>query len=623
MSSKLSHALATSAGLLLAACTKYPPDCEPHQVFNPTARSCAVRCGTREAPAHPQCYDVDSGMLVSTTGDAAADAAITDAAPLSDASDVATADSGDVPAPRQVFPMSLVVLSGQQPTLKWALAEGTDGASIELCRDRAMSADCQRWTATGSESRVPSPLARGVWFWRLAGRSGAREGAAKSHTWSFWSSGRPSARDASYAQIPDINGDGLADVVFVEQDNRDTIPDGGAPLPFQLAVQLGRRAAAPAPPVRLSAPAGAVVGGGRIADTNADGFGDFVGTFVTAEGRSAVAVYFGSPTGFEPVPQTINSPDATPSFLFGVVSLALGDTNGDGFAEFAFCSPAVERDAATPGRCHIFTSSRAGIASAPTATVFAPSIGPGTSFEALETNSGAQGDINGDGFGDLVLVSSQYTSGERAPARVWVFPGSRSGLPSAPAQTIVAPTAASNFGGMLSVLGDQDGDGRLEVSFNALLENGGTIYVFRGGPEGIVTPAAQTLPATEPGESTRYARVVGDINGDGLGDVSFGRVMWPMFSAPKDVQISFLLGGAAGVTTTGAPFASRTEPSTALILFPELPHGIGDVDGDGLFDIIDSRRDRLCFGHATGVPDRCAPLYASPANYVRNAAGMF
>lgn len=156
---------AAAAALLISACTKQPPTCEPHQVYNAAARSCAVRCGTREAPAHPECYDTDSGMIVSTASDASD--AQSDAAnrvdaftlPLDDAStDTSHALDGSrdasgpptliedptVETPRATSPLSTAIVTSQRPTLRWVSTAAIDGAVVEVSRTRDFTTIEQR-----------------------------------------------------------------------------------------------------------------------------------------------------------------------------------------------------------------------------------------------------------------------------------------------------------------------------------------------------------------------------------------------------------------------------------------------------------------------------------------------
>jgi hypothetical protein len=110
-------------------------------------------------------------------------------------------------------PLSTATVTSQQPTLRWLLAPGTDGARVELCRDRAMTTSCTSFDATGASGRPGSNLAPGVWFWRVLGRSGASAGTTGSVVWQFVVGARSAGVDASWGTTLDVNGDGYADVV--------------------------------------------------------------------------------------------------------------------------------------------------------------------------------------------------------------------------------------------------------------------------------------------------------------------------------------------------------------------------------------------------------------------------
>ncbi len=621
----------------LTGCPRPRKQCLAGQDYFADFDDCLWRCNDPATPPGERCVESDGGVRESGVGRSDASDVVNDmtAAPADSAVDVTMGDiatDGDasegVAAPRQVFPLSLVMLSGNQPTLKWALANGTDGASIELCRDRALTAECQRWSAVGSESRVPMALARGPWFWRLRGRAGMRDGSATSAIWYFWSSGRASARDATYAQIPDVNGDGLADVVWVENDEAGLgVTDGGARLTPRVRVQLGQRGTTPSAPSMTELTGMEFVGSRLIADVNGDGFGDLVGTRIDSAPvpSSSVVVLFGSATGLRPTPRITSSPDATFA-LFGTPVLAIGDADGDGWAEFASCSPVIERDSTTPGRCHLYSSNHEGIEPRPRRTLSLPTFGPGVSVRGLLGQATSQGDVNGDGFGDLMLVSDQYLS-DRDTAleeRVWLFLGQRAGIADRPSQSVLSPERRNAFGFNLSILGDQDGDGALETVLAAPLGSGAPIFVFNGDASGVRTPARQVLPSTISGERNRASIAIGDVDGDGLGDVAIGRQIAPIGPPTQEIELLVHFGTTTGIQGTGSRFATRSLPSNEVVLVIDLLAGIGDVDGDGLFDVFDERRQRLCFGERSAVPGRCQPVVAPTVGMTRMvASAMF
>jgi len=126
------------------------------------------------------------------------------------------------------------------------------------------------------------------------------------------------------------------------------------------------------------------------------------------------------------------------------------------------------------------------------------------------------GDVNGDGFGDvLVRIAVEDT----AQARAALFLGGPEGPSLVPAWMFVTRQEDT---WLVRPAGDVNGDGHADVlvgrPFGGSPFNAGRVSVFHGGPTGL--PAAPNydllspLPAAEQyfGLSADYA---GDVNGDG------------------------------------------------------------------------------------------------------------
>src|SRR6185503_3773355 len=91
----------------------------------------------------------------------------------------------EIAAPRRIAPMSTATVTSTRPTLRWELGEGSDGARVELCRDRAMSDGCASFDASGSDGMPADALDPGIWFWRLRGMRGANVGDTEGPIWEF------------------------------------------------------------------------------------------------------------------------------------------------------------------------------------------------------------------------------------------------------------------------------------------------------------------------------------------------------------------------------------------------------------------------------------------------------
>jgi hypothetical protein len=191
------------------------------------------------------------------------------------------------------------------------------------------------------------------------------------------------------------------------------------------------------------------------------------------------------------------------------------------------------------------------------------------------------GDIDGDGFVDLVLSNGNAD----------VYRGSASGFAAAPSQSIQTMQGGSNGESIGDVNGDGYGDlvvpGQyVDADSNSFL----TLNVYGGGPSGLsITP--QTITASVLHQPPFGNTDTGDFNGDGYADVVVGNV-----SGATNGVVSVFYGSATGLDATSTDIAM---PASA----PDLTvASIGDVNGDGYDDIVALRQSAyVYFGSATGI----------------------
>lgn len=199
----------------------------------------------------------------------------------------------------------------------------------------------------------------------------------------------------------------------------------------------------------------------------------------------------------------------------------------------------------------------------------------------------AFGDIDGDGFSDLVVGDITTTSNDQTN-RISVYRGGPTGLDgtSKPAWVINVPTVAADagftsysfFAGSVSVPGDLNGDGYADVMASSLTSGGsvnGPTFVFFGHAAG---PSA-TPDATIHGEGVAYqffpAGNIGDVDGDGYADV--------IGTTEADWGVWLFPGGPMG--PSDANRHPLTKPAQAQNgNFGGVISGAGDLDGDGYPD---------------------------------------
>jgi hypothetical protein len=506
---------------------------------------------------------------------AVVEASLTDASPTDAALDQATPVGpvcADCKAPQPLAPLSTATATSHTPIFKWALATGTDGASIDVCRDRACTVIVTTVAATGSSAVLSTSLMQGVYFWRLRGTSAGLVGTATSPVWEFFVGAASAAQNTSWGTILDINGDGYADVA-IDSPNYEGQSENAY-------VYLGGRGGLSSTWTKLTYPE--VPNSTRpshvtsAGDVDGDGFPELViGTPYLSGVNSptstgAVLLYKGGPDGLSTMPVTITAAKA--GATFGISLSNAGDVNGDGYADLVVGGNLANNVAAA---AFLYYGGPQGLATDP--VILTNPVDAGYEFQYGDVVASA-GDINGDGYADLVL-------GTQVGRHAFVAYGGPSGI-SMPSLVLSdpfppnEPDSFSLFGGTLACAGDVNGDGFADVLVGAA-GNGndyamaGDVFLYPGGAAGLSTTPIRLVPAqvgTGGGLGT-WVAPGGDVNGDGFADILV-----------NSGDGSYLyLGGANGPSTL--PF-NVSVPVGENNQFGGAVAGAGDIDGDGYDDII-------------------------------------
>ncbi|MCO4774175.1 MAG: FG-GAP repeat protein, partial [Deltaproteobacteria bacterium] len=218
----------------------------------------------------------------------------------------------------------------------------------------------------------------------------------------------------------------------------------------------------------------------------------------------------------------------------GAVSTA-GDLNGDGLADWVIGEYSYSSGSSDVGRAHIFFGastfgSGSGTTSLETVSSGGTVIVGSDVGEELGGAVSAAGDVDGDGIGDLLIASPEYTNsdGDVGAGRVQLFNGSAAGLGDSSEWTL---ESNQSFGGIQAVVenaGDVNGDGYEDALvglpwFNSTGSDSGRAYIFHGSQSGLAVSASTTFNGTQATEYLGAAVAgVGDVNGDGYADVAIG-----------------------------------------------------------------------------------------------------
>ncbi|MEU6140123.1 FG-GAP and VCBS repeat-containing protein [Streptomyces sp. NPDC047081] len=332
------------------------------------------------------------------------------------------------------------------------------------------------------------------------------------------------------------------------------------------------------------------------ADFNGDGIGDVAFSAATAyvsghKDAGQVVALYGTATGVSSAKRSTISQNTTgvpgtaeAGDKFGY-ELAYADFNGDGYDDLAVASPYEKVGTDTNGGAlAILWGSASGLTGK---SVDVPD--PAPSAHDFWGKNLAAGDFDGDGKADLAVGNSTST--------VYVYKGgfSTSGTPGG--RTTVKPPIQSGsndfpYGPMHLTAGDVNGDGRTDLIVDGYETNTSygwnTNYYIPGTASGLSVASASVL-------KTGLVTGVGDINGDGYGDIVSG-ASWDAKTgdgttipdSSKGGRVNITYGTASGPGATSAvtqntgnvPGTSETGDGFGWDL------DLGDVNGDGYADLV-------------------------------------
>ncbi|MFO0681738.1 MAG: FG-GAP-like repeat-containing protein [Sandaracinus sp.] len=325
------------------------------------------------------------------------------------------------------------------------------------------------------------------------------------------------------------------------------------------------------------------------------------GAVAIHRGRAAVA------------PATHGGLEALPSFVVAATestdrgsrlgqSLALGDLDGDGKADLALSQHLHDTMAAPDvGAARVF---RGRTLAGPATSALAPSAADwsieGGARSEYVGHAVRIADATGDGHADLVVGSSRVTpmgSMATRPGSIRIYQGASGALPGTTAtREVEGPANDERFAQVIDVAGDLNGDATPDLVALAPFADVEGIDVGRAyvvtGPSAI---APIDLPAVASGRRLgQSVDLVGDVDGDGLGDLLVGAPHQPDPSGMArgiDYGAAYVYRGTASAFSTTPDWTlagyslGGTSGHSESDWLGESVARAGDFDGDGHADL--------------------------------------
>ncbi len=348
------------------------------------------------------------------------------------------------------------------------------------------------------------------------------------------------------AYAGDINNDGYSDVIVGEGD--DTYSPGSA------YVYLGGQSMDNYTDAHLTGEGTGNTFGYKLdsGDFNGDGFPDIVVRAPSYNnGNGRYYIYFGG----------VNADSIADVIIHGAGNMSsAGDVNNDGYDDLLVANPNANN---YKGEVYLYYGGN------PMDTQFDFVFKGTANYEYFGTALSDAGDVNGDGYDDIIINGGIYVN---------IYFGGET-LSLTP-DVHLTESSVDNFGSQVSNAGDVNGDGYDDIMVsgkNYGANHLGRVMIYFGGASMDATYDIG-LSGQQGYDYFGYAlSSAGDINGDGYDDIIIGA---KNYSAGR----AYIYYGGATMSTAADVIIDPNESSVDS--YGGVVSGIGDINQDGYDDFL-------------------------------------
>ena len=421
----------------------------------------------------------------------------------------------------------------------------------------------------------------------------------------------------SAASAGDVNGDGFADVLFSA---RNASPNGnnGAGAAY-LVFGKASGFASPIFPTNLNGTNGFQINGvaaqdqagmavASAGDVNGDGFADIIiganGADPNGSASGSSYVIFGKASGFTAA-INLSSLNGSNGFrLDGVAAddrlgwsaASAGDVNGDGYADMIVSAYQADPNSrSNAGSSYVVFGNATGFASSLNLASLNGSNGFRLDGVAASEQSGrsvaSAGDMNGDGYDDLIIGAFTASRNGSQSGSSYVFFGKASGFASAiPLSSLNGTSgfrldgvsASDQSGTSVASAGDANGDGFADLIIGAPYadpngSNSGAAYVYFSPASGAATYRGTTLADTIHGTVTADS-----IIGNGGNDTIEGSAGNDTMDGGAGFDIASYVTAGAAVTVDLSITAAQNTSGAGIDTLSNFEGLIGSAYDDSL-----------------------------------------